>query len=100
MSRAVLAAAFGLHVSVLNMPATTDNYPKQESEWFGFIHRDSRPAIAEWMKSRPAAPEDNAVHRLARWTYCVTDHGVVTTVVIRDNLDGESYAVPVKLEDI
>jgi hypothetical protein len=82
------------------MPTTTDNYPKQESEWFGFIHRGDRPAIVDWMKSRPAFPSDNAVHRLARWTYCVTDHGVATSVVVRDNLDGTEFAVPVNIEDI
>jgi len=53
-----------------------------------------KQAVIEWMKTRPAHDDDDAVNRHARWTYKVTDHGMWTDIVVVDLADGTEFEVP------
>ena len=58
------------------------------------IHKDDRPAIVEWMLTRPEHPDDFAVNRVARWEYRLRDHGIFTQVIVFDHGHPDEFVVP------
>lgn len=47
--------------------------------------------IKEWMAGQPFHDFDTCVNRGCRWTYSITDQGIFSHIVVKDNGTGETF---------
>ena len=57
-------------------------------------------AIVKWISEQEAHEWDDTAHSRSRWAFTVVDYGVLFEITVKDAATGNTFEVPVNIDEI